>query len=216
MALLSVKIEGPSHVASPGLGKNNVYGHALFSDGKRYRFRYHEEGYSIHIKLWRPGADDKPSSEIEVCAPKRNELIAMALDPMIAELVAAGVAAKAAEDAEREAWQAECHAAYIKREAGDLAHDALVEAERFVAGFEDDELQAGVAELLAKMRAAIAAGLPGQKRVDFIVYKAADPIAKHHILDFDEERAWKNWSMSRAQRPNRADYVVERYKQEAA
>jgi hypothetical protein len=34
--------------------------------------------------------------------------------------------------------------------------EALGSAERFVSGFEDDEVQEGIAELLAKIRAAIA------------------------------------------------------------
>jgi len=39
-----------------------------------------------------------------------------------------------------------------------LAHEALIAAERFISGFEGDESQAGVGELLSVIRAAIADG----------------------------------------------------------
>jgi len=50
----------------------------------------------------------------------------------------------------------------LVRDAG--LRSALTRAERFIAGFEDDPGQAGVPELLAEIRAALALDSPAQQR----------------------------------------------------
>lgn len=201
MALLSVKIEAPHHVASAGIGKNNVYGHALFSDGKRYRFRYVEEKDGADVVLWRPGPDDKRSSEIAVVAPKRNEILAEALQPMIPELVKAAVEAKAAEDAAKKAWIEECHAVYLKRAAGPKLY-AVLEA----------LLEGGPFEAVNRQKARlILAEARGEGRKFFEIVRLDQPNSRFQCQAVSAEEAWNEWAYRQQERPDReAYYVVEK------
>lgn len=139
MAKLTVTIDAPR--AAPEhkhFGADNAWGHAQFSDGKSYRFRYslirpgggwasgRQEG-EYFVTLWR-ASPKRMHREIIQRSAAREAMVAEAVKPLIPMLRDAALAKASEEQASQDREDAERTTSQRKRNAAEEMFEALQRA----------------------------------------------------------------------------------------